>query len=68
MAHLASIASRRINGVAALHTELLKRDVLRDFAEMYPDKFVNVTNGVTPRRWLAVSNPALADLDHAQDR
>ena len=62
MANLASIASRRINGVAALHTELLKRDVLRDFADMYPDKFVNVTNGVTPRRWLAVSNPALADL------
>ena len=62
MAHLASVASRRINGVAALHSELLKHDVLRDFAKIYPDKFVNVTNGVTPRRWLAVSNPALADL------
>ncbi len=62
MAHLASVASRKINGVAELHTELLKRDVLRDFAEIYPDKFTNVTNGVTPRRWLAVSNPALSDL------
>ncbi|MGA2410299.1 MAG: glycogen/starch/alpha-glucan phosphorylase, partial [Candidatus Binataceae bacterium] len=62
MAHLASIASRKINGVAELHSELLKRDVLRDFAEIYPDKFTNVTNGVTPRRWLAVSDPALADL------
>ncbi len=62
MAHLASIASRRINGVAELHTELLKRDVLHDFAEFYPGKFTNVTNGVTPRRWLAVSNPALTDL------
>jgi len=62
MAHLASIASRKINGVAELHSELLKHDVLRDFAEIYPDKFTNVTNGVTPRRWLAVSNPALTDL------
>ncbi|HTY55921.1 MAG TPA: glycogen/starch/alpha-glucan phosphorylase [Candidatus Binataceae bacterium] len=62
MAHLASIGSRKINGVAELHTELLEREVLRDFAELYPDKFTNVTNGVTPRRWIAVSNPALADL------
>ena len=62
MVHLASIASRRINGVAELHQRSLKRDVLRDFAELYPDKFTNVTNGVTPRRWLAVSNPALTDL------
>ncbi len=62
MAHLASIASRKINGVAELHSELLKRDLLRDFAEIYPDKFTNVTNGVTPRRWLAVSNRALSDL------
>jgi starch phosphorylase len=62
MAHLASIASHKINGVAELHSELLKRDVLRDFAEIYPDKFTNVTNGVTPRRWLAVSNRELSDL------
>jgi glycogen phosphorylase len=62
MAHLASIASRRINGVAQLHSELLKRDVLRDFADLYPERFTNVTNGVTPRRWLAVSIPSLTDL------
>jgi len=62
MAHLASIASRKINGVAELHSELLKRDVLHDFAEIYPDKFTNVTNGVTPRRWLAVSNRELTEL------
>jgi starch phosphorylase len=62
MAHLAAVASRRINGVAELHSELLKHDVMRDFAELYPEKITNVTNGVTPRRWLAVSNPALTDL------
>ncbi|NJD20946.1 MAG: glycogen/starch/alpha-glucan phosphorylase [Gemmatimonadetes bacterium] len=62
MAHLASVGSHAINGVAALHTELLKRDVLRDFHEMYPDRFLNVTNGVTPRRWVVYSNPRLADL------
>src|SRR5271163_1059182 len=62
MAHLATIASRKVNGVAELHSELLKRDVMKDFAEFYPDKFTNVTNGVTPRRWLAVSNPALTQL------
>ncbi|MDP2858920.1 MAG: glycogen/starch/alpha-glucan phosphorylase [Bacillota bacterium] len=62
MAHLASIGSHAINGVAALHTELLKRDVLRDFHELYPEKFLNVTNGVTPRRWVVYSNPKLAGL------
>ena len=62
MAHLASIGSHAINGVAALHTELLKRDVLRDFYELYPEKFLNVTNGVTPRRWVVYSNPKLAGL------
>lgn len=62
MANLAAAGSYRINGVAELHTELLKRDVLYDFAEMYPDRFTNVTNGVTPRRWIAVSNPPLAAL------
>ncbi|MGA6974479.1 MAG: glycogen/starch/alpha-glucan phosphorylase [Candidatus Binatus sp.] len=62
MANLATIASRKVNGVAELHSDLLKRDVMRDFAELYPEKFTNVTNGVTPRRWIAVSNPALADL------
>jgi starch phosphorylase len=62
MAHLAAVGSRKINGVAELHSELLKRDVMRDFAELYPEKFTNVTNGVTPRRWLAVSNPDLTAL------
>jgi len=62
MAHLASVGSRRINGVAALHTELLKTSVLRDFHELWPEKFVNVTNGVTPRRFLALANPRLASL------
>jgi starch phosphorylase len=62
MAHLASVGSHRINGVAALHTELLKKEVLRDFHELWPEKFVNVTNGVTPRRFLALANPRLAAL------
>lgn len=62
MANLASVGSHAINGVAALHTELLKRDVLRDFYELYPEKFFNITNGVTPRRWLVLSNPKLAEL------
>jgi starch phosphorylase len=62
MAHLASIGSHAINGVAALHTELLKQTVLRDFYAVAPEKFVNVTNGVTPRRWMALSNPKLAAL------
>lgn len=62
MAHLASVGSHAINGVAALHTELLKQTVLRDFYELYPERFHNVTNGVTPRRWLALSNPGLTSL------
>jgi glycogen phosphorylase len=62
MAHLACVGSHAINGVAALHTELLKRDVLKDFYEMWPQKFSNKTNGVTPRRWLVLSNPKLSDL------
>lgn len=62
MANLASVGSHAINGVAALHTELLKRDVLRDFYELFPEKFLNVTNGVTPRRWLVLANPRLAQL------
>jgi glycogen phosphorylase len=62
MAHLASVGSHTINGVAALHTELLKETVLRDFYTVAPDKFFNVTNGVTPRRWIALSNPKLCAL------
>jgi starch phosphorylase len=62
MAHLAAVGSNAINGVAALHTELLKSTVMRDFYELWPEKFQNVTNGVTPRRFIAISNPRLAKL------
>jgi glycogen phosphorylase len=62
MANLACVGSFAINGVAALHTELLQRDVLHDFYEMYPEKFNNKTNGVTPRRFMVLSNPRLTRL------
>ena len=62
MAHLACVGSKHINGVAELHTELLKAELLRDFHDLWPGKFTNVTNGVTPRRWLAVSNPEQSEL------
>lgn len=62
MAYLAVVGSHAVNGVASLHTELLKSRVMRDFAEMTPEKFHNKTNGVTPRRWLYKSNPLLSSL------
>ena len=62
MANLAIVGSHSVNGVAELHTEILKRDVFRDFHEMWPERFNNKTNGITPRRWLLKSNPALAGL------
>jgi starch phosphorylase len=62
MAHLASVGCHHINGVSGLHTDLLKRDVLRDFHLLWPHKFISVTNGVTPRRWVRLSNPSLAAL------
>ncbi len=62
MAHLAALGSHAINGVAALHTELLKTHVLSDFYALSPEKFSNKTNGVTPRRWMRLSNPRLAQL------
>ena len=62
MANLACVGSKAINGVAAMHTELLRKHTLADFNEMYPGKIRNVTNGVTPRRWIAVSNPRLTSL------
>ena len=62
MANLASVGSHAINGVSELHSELLKRDVLADFYALTPEKFHNITNGVTPRRFLALINPRLAAL------
>ena len=62
MAHLATVGSHAINGVAALHSDLLKASVLKDFYELWPERFSNKTNGVTPRRFLALSNPGLRDL------
>jgi starch phosphorylase len=62
MAHLATVGSHHVNGVARLHSELLKDTVMHDFAELWPEKFVNVTNGVTPRRFIALSNSQMAKL------
>ena len=62
MANLATVGSHAVNGVAALHTRLLQQTVLKDFAELWPERFHNVTNGVTPRRFLMLSNPPLAKL------
>jgi len=62
MAHLACVGSHAINGVAELHSELLKQDVLKDFHELWPEKFSNKTNGVTPRRWMVLANPKLSAL------
>ncbi len=56
MAHLATIGGHAVNGVAELHSQLVKTDLLRDFYEMWPEKFLNITNGVTPRRWLGIAN------------
>ncbi|MGO9353770.1 MAG: glycogen/starch/alpha-glucan phosphorylase [Mycobacterium sp.] len=65
MAHLATVGSHAVNGVAALHSELLKSSVLKDFYEMWPERFSNKTNGVTPRRFVALANPGLSELlDH----
>jgi starch phosphorylase len=62
MAYLAVVGSHSVNGVAALHTDLLKREVLSDFAEFVPERFNNKTNGVTPRRWIRLCNPRLSAL------
>jgi len=62
MAYLATVGSHAVNGVAALHSELLKQDVLRDFYKLFPNRFNNKTNGVTPRRWILLSNPLLSKL------
>ncbi len=62
MAYLACVGSHAINGVAGLHTEILKHDLFRDFYELFPEKFSNKTNGVTPRRWILLANPKLTLL------
>jgi len=62
MASLAIVGSHAVNGVSALHSEILKQDVFRDFYEMYPERFTNKTNGITPRRWLKKANPRLSAL------
>jgi starch phosphorylase len=62
MAHLATVGSHSVNGVAKLHSELVKRELLRDFYELLPERFNNKTNGITPRRWLLAANPRLTDL------
>ena len=62
MAYLATVGSHKVNGVAELHSQLLKETTLRDFFELWPEKFLNITNGVTPRRFLVSNNPRLASL------
>ncbi|MCP5492136.1 MAG: glycogen/starch/alpha-glucan family phosphorylase [Chlamydiales bacterium] len=62
MAHLAIYGSHKVNGVAKLHSELLKTTIFKDFYELWPEKFTNVTNGVTQRRWLMLANPSLSQF------
>ncbi len=62
MAHLAIVGSHKVNGVAQLHSDILRNRLFRDFDEFYPGRFINVTNGITPRRWLLQANPALSEL------
>ncbi|XP_057198009.1 glycogen phosphorylase, liver form [Triplophysa rosa] len=62
MAHLCIVGSHKVNGVAEIHSDIIKKDIFRDFSEMEPEKFQNKTNGITPRRWLLLCNPGLADL------
>ncbi|KNC86574.1 glycogen phosphorylase [Sphaeroforma arctica JP610] len=62
MGYLAIVGTHAVNGVAALHSELIKKTIFKDFYEMYPERFQNKTNGITPRRWLIKANPALTNL------
>lgn len=62
MAYLAVVASHTVNGVADIHSNIIRHTIFKDFYEMWPEKFQNKTNGVTPRRWLAFCNPPLCDL------
>lgn len=62
MAHLSIVGSHAVNGVAALHSEIIKNSTFKDFYDLWPEKFQNKTNGITPRRWLLLCNPALSHL------
>ena len=62
MSHLAIVGSHKVNGVAQLHSDIMRKHVFRDFARLYPDRFINVTNGIAVRRWLKQSNPGLSAL------
>lgn len=62
MAHLAFVGSHKINGVAKIHSDLMKNTLFRDFNQLYPERIINITNGITPRRWLNQANPYLANL------
>jgi len=66
MAYLAVVASHKVNGVSALHSELMQQSIFADFAKVFPDRFTNKTNGITPRRWLSQANPALSSLIDAR--
>ena len=62
MANLCVAACHSVNGVSGLHSEIIRRDLFRDFAAIQPEKFCNVTNGIASRRWLGQANPLLTDL------
>ena len=62
MAHLAIVGSHKVNGVSEIHTDLMRETIFRDFDQCYPDRIINITNGVTPRRWIHQANPALSEL------
>jgi len=62
MAHLAVVGSHKVNGVSAIHTELMRQTIFSEFDEFFPDKIINITNGVTPRRWLNQANPRLSEI------
>jgi starch phosphorylase len=66
MAYLAVVASHKVNGVSALHSDLMTKSIFADFFKVFPDRFTNMTNGITPRRWLSQANPALSSLIDAR--
>ena len=68
MANLAIVGTHSTNGVSGIHSELLRKTTVKDLADMFPERFSNKTNGVTPRRWLLLSNPALSRSDHGGHR